>query len=987
MGALPPHHRIGRERLLSFLDALHVAGFVGETAADEAARTVYATDNSIYQLQPALIAFPKDGEDVARLMRAAAATGMAITPRGGGTGTNGQSLSGGVVIDLSRHMNRILAFDAGRREVTVEPGVVLDQLNAWLKPHGLFFPPTVSTASRATLGGMVATDASGKGSRIYGRTSAYIEALDVVLADGSTALVKSIDRAGMEREAKSGSRYGQALLRLSQTCEGRQSEIRSVFPAMNRGLTGYNLLDVMGDDGKFHPQKLLSGSEGTLAVMRAITLRLIERPAARAIAVIRYRSFSGALDDVARLLEADPAAIEIMDDKVLKLAREDVVWQSLEAVLGGPTEEPVGGLNVVEFVGADDAEVEAGLARLSALSGKVGHDQLDAITVRDPALVATVWDLRKKAVGLLGRLGGIPFIEDTAVPPQSLPRYLREFRALLDAHGLDYGMFGHADVGCLHVRPELDMRNPAHAALIRPLSDQVAELTHRYGGLIWGEHGRGFRGEFSPRFFGDALYGELQAIKAVFDPDNLLNPGKLAAPDGQGSVDRIDAIPLRGDFDRQISEPLKGRVEKAVACNGNGACFGWDAADLMCPSYKATRDRSQSPKGRAALLREWARRMSTGEDRLPEFKSFEEAIHAALSTCLSCKACSSLCPVRVDIPAMRADFMADYYRNRPRPLRHLLMARIEPILLSARRTPGLLNRLTGFGLSRLVLEKLFGLCDLPAFHPARPSGVASEKAGGQQVILLEDPLNAAFDGRVIEAAEALLGRLGYRVRRIGPLQTGKALQVLGHGEAFARIAHQAFDRLAQEVPPGATAVSLDAATGLLFEDDFVKATGRAAPVKVEAIEAFLDREIREGRITAQGAGRLAKPLALLPHCTEKSARPQVGKLWTAVFSHFGLSLSMPPAGCCGMAGMFGHETEHKALSQSLFEMSWRPIVDRNGVEAVLASGFSCRCQTERLTGNRPRHPVEALLQCVVRDDSASGVVASNETNKGKTDAE
>lgn len=983
MGALPPHHRIGKDRLSPFLAALRLEGFTGEILADEAARTVYATDNSIYQLAPALIVFPRDGEDVARLMRAAAATGMPVSPRGGGTGTNGQSLTGGVVIDLSRHMNRILGFDKERRQVTVEPGVVLDQLNAWLTPHGLFFPPTVSTASRATIGGMVATDASGKGSRLYGRTSAYVEALDVVLADGSTALVTSLNQAGMDEAEKRGGLYGNALRQVRQTCTGKATEIRSVFPAMNRGLTGYNLLDVIGEEGLFHPQKLLSGSEGTLAVTRAVTLRLIERPAARALAVIRYRSFSGALDDVARLLKADPAAIEIMDEKVLALAREDVVWQSLEAVLGGPTAEPVAGLNVVEFIGRDAAEVEAGLSRLLALSDAKGADELDAIPVRDPALVATVWELRKKAVGLLGRLGGIPFIEDTAVPPESLPEYLKAFRALLDAHGLDYGMFGHADVGCLHVRPVLDMRNPAHAALIRPLSDQVAELTHRYGGLIWGEHGRGFRGEYGPQFFGEALYADVQAIKAAFDPHNLLNPGKLAASVDGVTVDRIDGIPLRGRFDREIVGPLKADMEKAVACNGNGACFGWDAADLMCPSYKATRDRSQSPKGRAALLREWARRKSTGEDRLPEFKPFEEAVHASLATCLSCKACSSLCPVRVDIPTMRATFMEAYYRNRRRPLRHLLMARMEPMLDLARRMPGLINRLAGSRLSRLLMERLFGLVDLPSFHPARPPIPDAERAEGPRVVIIEDPLNAAFDGRVIEAAEALLGMLGYRVKRLGPVENGKALQLLGHREAFSRIAAKAFEQLAQAVEPEASLIALDAATGLLYEDEFAKATGRPAPRQVEAIDAFLEREIRAGRIPACSADQASPPLALLPHCTEKSARPQVGKGWQQIFDHFGLALSLPPAGCCGMAGMFGHESEHKALSQSLFEMSWRPILDRNGVEAVLASGFSCRCQTERLTGSRPRHPVEALLSAVL----ARGIGARHALNEGKTDAE
>ncbi|OWK19964.1 hypothetical protein AJ88_34950 [Mesorhizobium amorphae CCBAU 01583] len=307
------------------------------------------------------------------------------------------------------------------------------------------------------------------------------------------------------------------------------------------------------------------------------------------------------------------------------------------------------------------------------------------------------------------------------MPPEKLADFVAEFRALLDSHGLIYGMFGHADVGCLHVRPALDMKDPADAALIRPISDAVAALTKKYGGLLWGEHGRGFRGEYSPFFFGPELYGELCRIKAVFDPQNILNPGKLAAPNGHGHVDRIDDVPLRGAFDRAIAPEHARRYERALACNGNGACFNWDADDPMCPSYKATRDRRQSPKGRAALLREWARLRSEAElgDEPAALPAIEDELHASLMTCLSCKACSSQCPIKVDIPAMKAQFLDAYHRRHRRRLRDHLIARVEPSLAIARRVSWLANPLLRTFSYLQLTEHVAGLVDLPALRPAR----------------------------------------------------------------------------------------------------------------------------------------------------------------------------------------------------------------------------------------------------------------------------
>ena len=949
--------------------ALGREGFAGDVEDGIGPRLVAATDNSIYQVMPAAVLHPRSGADVNAAVRAVRAVpSLALSPRGGGTGTNGQSLTTGVVLDLSRHMNRILSLDVAAGRAVVEPGVVLDQLNAFLKPHGLFFPPAVSTATRATLGGMIATDASGKGSRIYGRTSDHVESLDVVLSDGSDLTVRPLSRAEMEALAAAGGTAGRAHAEVLRVVTQHADLIAETFPAMNRGLTGYNLQGVTRPDGRFDLVRLLAGSEGTLAVTKSATLRLSRLPRHRLLIVARYASFDAALRDVQHLLAADPLAIEILDDKVLELASRDVIWTGLESVLGGPAAAPVRGLNVIEFAGDDLAALGEAADRCAALLADSPHPAMDWTRVSGAAEVAQLWTLREKSVGLMGRLGavegsrrqGTAFVEDTAVPPERLADYVAEFRALLDRHGLGYGMYGHADVGCLHVRPSLDMADPADEAMIRVISDEVAALVKRHGGLIWGEHGRGYRGEFSPLFFGPVLYDELCRIKRAFDPDNRLNPGKLAAPAVGGGVDRIDAVPVRGAFDRLITENHRVGVERAVSCNGNAACHSWDDYDAMCPSYHATRDRVQSPKGRATLLRAWARLVSEAERGRPvaaELAAVEAETKASLDTCLSCKACASLCPVKVDVPSMRSRFLARYHADRPRPPRDRLLRHLEPGLALVRGLPGLAGLALGLPAAKTLMRRLFGLVDLP--HPAPSRWRPGRTGAGAEVVLLRDSFLGTFDGAVIEAAGRLLERLGYRVTLSDIRPNGKALQVMGFEKAFGAVAAEALrarDRLAAG---GATLVSLDAATGLLYEGEYKEYAKYSTPApRVLPLESFLAEAITEGRIAAGPAG--GGTLDVLLHCTEKTARPETEARWARVLGHFGFEARFPKVGCCGMAGLFGHQAEQAALSRDIFDRGWRPRLGGDPA-GVLATGFSCRCQTERFAGFRPRHPVEAIL--------------------------
>jgi len=949
----------------NLLRRLDQAGFSGDAEDGIGARQVASTDNSIYQVRPIAILYPRTGDDVTLLVRELADTDLSLTARGGNTGTNGQSLNDGIIVDFARHMRGIGAFDSDTDTITVEPGVVLDQLNAFLKPHGRFFPPMVSTASRATIGGMVATDASGKGSRRWGKTSDYIVALDVTLSDGTPWRAEPMTRAQAEAIAAGRGIVADMHREALRIVTTRADDIAAIFPDMNRGLTGYNLQktwDAAAD--RFFLAPLLAGSEGTLAITRSITLRVARKPKKRALAVIRYGAFDTAMRDVQRLIAADPVAIEILDDKVLGVARNDIIWSSVEGLLGGAGDAPVAAMNFVEFTADDDATIDAGLAALATIG-----PQGDMRIVRDDAAIGQLWSLREKSVGLLARLGGaqqgIPFVEDTAVPPEKLADFVAEFRALLDGHGLDYGMFGHADVGCLHVRPFLDLRDPAQAALIRPISDEVARLTKAYGGLLWGEHGRGYRGEFSPLFFG-SLYPELQALKAAFDPHNRLNPGKLAAPAGQ-KIDRIDGVPLRGEADRRIDPVRAQAFDRAIACNGNGACFAWDSLDVMCPSYKATRDRAQSPKGRASLLRAWARLDSIAHPtpaEAAERDALAADTQASLATCLSCKACTTLCPVKVDVPTMKSRFAERHWAGRARPLRHRIVAQMETMLATARKMPGIANRIADNDHARAALERMLGYVDLPAFAVADPRTLpplvsraklkaipAEERA--RVVVLVEDSFTASFDGPLVAAAGRVLTACGYTVLRLPPRSNGKVLHLLGMRTRFARIAAKRMAEARALADLGVRLAGVDAATALMFTQEFAEMTGDG--VDVTGLETLLAEAVRQGR--APTAAPTVPPQRLLGHCTEQALRPQALALWKETLAGFGIAAAPTKTGCCGMAGMFGHEAANQKLSRDIFALGW---ADATRDDAMLATGFSCRCQTKRLTGRRPLHPVELI---------------------------
>ncbi len=486
------------ELTTEFLNTLRQNGFTGDISSTYADRLTMATDNSIYQLLPQAVIFPRSTADVtivARLVDEPRFHSLSLTPRGGGTGTNGQALTEGIVVDLSRYMKRIIEINPEQRWVKVEAGVIKDELNLFLKPYGFFFAPELSTSNRATLGGMINTDASGQGSMVYGKTSDHVLGVRAVLLGGELLETRAMDSALAETIAKEDSAVGRIYQTVLSRCKAQRQLILEKFPKLNRFLTGYDLRHVFSDDMKhFDLTRILTGSEGTLAFITEATLDITPIPKQRSLVNVKYDSFDSALRNAPFLVKAKALSVETVDSKVLNLAREDIVWHSVNALITDVPDKDMQGLNIVEFAGDDKtliaSQVEDLCQRLDKLmnngeGGVIGYQVCDNL-----ADINRIYAMRKKAVGLLGNAKGhakpIPFVEDTCVPPEHLADYITEFRALLDSYQLNYGMFGHVDAGVLHVRPALDMCDPQQEQLMKTISDEIVALTAKYGGLLWG---------------------------------------------------------------------------------------------------------------------------------------------------------------------------------------------------------------------------------------------------------------------------------------------------------------------------------------------------------------------------------------------------------------------------------------------------------------------------------------------------------------------
>ncbi|MBC4001543.1 FAD-binding and (Fe-S)-binding domain-containing protein [Morganella morganii] len=1004
-----------------YIHALNESGFTGDTTTRYGDRLTLATDNSIYQLLPQAIVFPRSTADVILVMRLAAQDefrSVTFTPRGGGTGTNGQSLNNGVVIDLSRYMNRILEINPEQGWVRAEAGVIKDQLNAYLKPYGYFFAPELSTSNRATLGGMINTDASGQGSLVYGKTSDHVLGLRSVLLNGDLLDTAPLPVSEARRCAQEESAAGELYRTTLESCETHRQTILESFPKLNRFLTGYDLRHVFSDDMQtFDLTRILTGSEGTLAVITEAKLNIMPIPEVRRLVNVKYDAFDSALRNAPFMVEAQALSVETVDSKVLNLAREDIVWHSVSELITDVPDKTLLGLNIVEFCGDDEALIDRQVASLcERLDSLMANNEAGVIgyqVCRELSGIERIYAMRKKAVGLLGNSKGaakpIPFVEDTCVPPEHLADYITDFRALLDSHHLEYGMFGHVDAGVLHVRPALDMCSPEQEMLMKQISDDIVALTAKYGGLLWGEHGKGFRAQYSEAFFGDTLYRELRRIKGAFDPENRLNPGKICAPlTSDAPMMQVDAI-KRGTYDRTIPVEVRNTFSGAMNCNGNGLCFNFDVKSPMCPSMKVTQSRFHSPKGRAGLVREWLRLLTEqGTDpallsrAVPQSRislrgliekigntrrasrgeyDFSHEVKESMSGCLACKACSTQCPIKIDVPEFRARFLALYHGRYLRPLRDHLVANVEAGAPLMAKAPKMFNFFLKQPWVQKLSEKTVGMTDLPLLSsPSLKQQLAGSNAvsvtlemlesmseeqrrAGRYLFIVQDPFTSYFDAKVVADFAALTEKLGFQPVLLPFSPNGKAQHIKGFLARFARTANKTADFLNRVARLGCPMAGVDPALVLCYRDEYKTVLPpEKQQFRVMLVHEFLTEYA--DLLPVKDISEDTPPWYLFSHCTEATALPDSVKIWQNLFRRFGATLQSVSTGCCGMAGTYGHEMPNLARSKGIYQLSWAQPYQSLPSERCLTTGYSCRSQVKRMEGKVMLHPLQALLTLV-----------------------
>jgi len=1005
-----------------FVSSLKNNNFTGDINASYSARLAVATDNSVYQQLPTLVIHPRTQQDITVLAKTASEDQykeVTFSARGGGTGTNGQSLTPGIIVDLSKYMNKVLEINIEEKWVKVEAGVVKDQLNDYLRPHGFFFAPDLSTSNRATVGGMINTDASGQGSLVYGKTSNHVLGLQSVLANGDVLITEPMTISQAESLATEETSHGQIVKQVLESSVGNRQLILDKFPRLNRFLTGYDLENVLQDDEQtFDLSRLITGSEGSLAFVCQAKLNITPISPAKTLINIKYDSFDSALRHSPFLVAAKATSVETIDSKVLNLAKQDIIWNSVSDLITDVPDKVMDGINIVEFNGTTVEALADQVALLTkGLDETIASDNTGGVigyqVTSDLASINKLYAMRKKAVGLLGNTDGsqkpLAFAEDTAVPPENLADFIDEFRQLLDGYNLHYGMFGHVDAGVLHVRPALDMCDPEQEKLLRTLSDEVVKLTAKYGGLMWGEHGKGYRSEYGPEFFGEQLFNELRKIKAVFDPLNKMNPGKICTPiDSTEQLVSVDDT-KRGFYDRQIPVTVKESFTAAMDCNGNGLCFNYDANSPMCPSSKITKDRRHSPKGRAGLMREWLRLLEKqGVDVLAleqdinhwsvkrlldtsvtKFKvsflnkeenknDFSHEVMEAMQGCLACKACASQCPIKVDVPDFRSRFINLYHSRYPRPLKDHLVANVEILAPLMAKAPKLVNSILSLKAYDTLSEKTIGYVNTPLLSvpslktQVKKAGYSgfdltklqylTDKQREGYVLIVQDPFTSFYDANTVQSMMALIRKLGLEPILLPFKPNGKAQHVKGFLSRFAKTAKSSSEFLNQLAQLKMPMVGMDASMVLCYRDEYAKILGdKRGDFKVLLAHEWLSSFISKDTAFNRAENDQQQMFKLFSHCTEKTALVNSENEWLAIFNHFGLSLEKVSVGCCGMAGTYGHEKSNVENSKGLFDLSWQPKLTELDSEQILATGFSCRSQVKRFAELKARHPVEAIL--------------------------
>ena len=942
----------------------------GEVLFDPFSRGRYSTDASIYQIEPVGVVVPRTTDDVRAAIAIAAEHGVPVLPRGAGTSQCGQTVGPALVLDFTKHLDRIVDVDPAARRARVQPGVVLDALNRTLKSDGLFFPVDVSTASRATIGGMAGNNSCGARSIRYGNMVHNVAAIDAVLADGSA--VRFADVPGNLDGLEAMPDYLSLVQRMRGLADREAAEIAARIPKLLRRVGGYNV-DTIAPAGH-NMAHLLVGSEGTLAAFTEIELDLQPIPPHAVLGVCHFPTLRAAMEATPAIVGLGPTAVELVDRTMIDLARDIAIYRDAIArfVRGTP-----GALLLVEFAGEDAAAQRAGLAELVALMVDLGHAG-GVVEATEPAFQKEVWEVRKAALNIMMSMKGdgkpVSFIEDCAVELDDLADYTERLTEIFARHGTTGTWYAHASVGCLHVRPVLNMKRPEGAATMRAIAEEAFAMVRAYKGSHSGEHGDGLvRSEFHAAMFGSRVARTFEEVKDAFDPAGLFNPGKIVRPERMDDRTLFRyppgyaAQPLDTALDWSDWGGFLGAVEM---CNNNGACRKADPG-VMCPSYRVTRNERDLTRGRANSLR----LALTGQLGARALAS--PAMRETMDLCVACKACRRECPTGVDMARMKIEVQHQRRRHAGLTPRERLIAylpRYAPWAARLRRLLNLRNRLPA--LARLG-ETALGLGarrPLPTWHPPAALPAAAGPADAPEVVLLADTFTTYFEPHVARAGHRVLLAAGYRVHVVRarnesrPLCCGRTFLTAGMIAEARAEARRMLRALAPFLDRGVPVIGLEPSCLLTLRDEFSvllpgDETARLAE-NAWLFEEFLAKEQAAGRLKLTLAAGAAGRALLHGHCHQKAfgAMDAVADTLALVPD---LAVERIESSCCGMAGAFGYEAEHFETSMAMGELSLLPSVRDAAPETlIVADGTSCRHQIRDGAGRDARHVAEVLAEAL-----------------------
>jgi FAD/FMN-containing dehydrogenase/Fe-S oxidoreductase len=939
----------------------------GELFVDDTTRRLYATDASAYREMPIAVAIPKNDNDLVKLIHFAKGNKLSLIPRAGGTSLAGQVVGGGIVVDISKHFNKIFEINKEERYAWVQPGIVRDDLNHILKPHGFFFAPETSTANRAMIGGMIGNNSCGSNSVVYGSTREHLLEVKGILADGSFVTFGDVE---LDKEEHPLYRHIKSVLSDPEN----QKAIIAGFPkaSIARRNTGYAIdmllrMQPFNPGGpKFNFSSLIAGSEGTLCFVTAAKLKLSPLdPPFKKLVCIHCKTIDESLHANLVALKYNPSAVELMDHYVFEATKRNIGQKENRFFIEG---DPMAIL-VAEITRSTEAEVDRDAKALieDLQQNKLGYSY-PVVSGDD---IKKVWNLRKAGLGLLSNVPGdvkpVPVIEDTAVDVNDLPGYIADINVMLKKHGLYSVHYAHAGSGELHLRPYIDLKKEDGVKLFRTVAEETAALVKKYDGSLSGEHGDGrLRGEFIPMMIGEYNYKLICELKKVWDPDNIFNPGKIVDTPPMDTFLRFEKNQDTKQFNTVLDfSDTMGILRTAEQCNGSGDCRKTEVSGgTMCPSYMATRKEKETTRARANILRE----MITRSDKLNPFAHDE--IKDVMDLCLGCKGCKSECPSNVDLAKLKQEWQYQYYKEKGIPWRTRLIGNFELGMKLASIAPwgykmlgGLIKTVVGFAPGRSLPEvtsKTWKKWYLNEFK--------IQKTGKIVYIFIDELLNFNEPGIGIASVQ-LLDKLGYEVRFVDHVSSGRSFLSKGLLEEARDLARKNVQIFKDRIGPETPLVGVEPSAILSFRDeypDLLRGEEKASAQKIAAstfmIEEFLAKELDAGRIDPKLFKEQKKLIKLHGHCQQKalSSLTPVKKILTRLGNN---EVHLIPSGCCGMAGSFGYEKEHFDLSMQIGELVLFPTIRKQTEDVLIAAaGVSCRHQIKDGTGRKALHPVEILLK-------------------------